>query len=135
MSASVASTGAVMLPPAEILTYRRLIAPAAQRTPWPKPMPGLNPVPCSSTDPRVGFSSAVVKLSVGVASEFRPEALIEAPPVAPLLSQPRLGPAGGLAHGQRLMPGSPGVQVYVAGALGQVRIVRSQRTNVPPSRF
>src|SRR5712671_45048 len=135
MSASVGKTGAVMLPPTAILTYRRLMMPAVQRTPWPKLSPALNAVPWISTEPTVGFSPAVVKTSVGVVSELEPAALIEAPPVAPLLSQPRLAPVGGLAHGQRLMPGSPGVQVYVADVLGQVRILRSQRTNVPPSRL
>src|SRR5690349_9941882 len=133
MSASVGNTGAVMLPPDAILTYKRLMMPAVQRTPWPKLRPGLNAVPWMSTDPTVGFSLAVVKASVGVASELEPAALIEAPPFAALLSQPRLGPAGGLPHGQRLMPGSPGVQVYVAGEVWQVRIVRSQRAHVPPS--
>src|SRR5689334_1676988 len=103
--------GALMLPPDATFTYRRLTVPAAQRTPWPKLIPGLKALPWIRIDPAVAFSLAVVKVSVEAATEATPEPAMEAPPELSLLLQPRFAPDGGLEHGQGAMPGSPGVQL------------------------
>src|SRR5689334_5862731 len=131
MSASPGNCGALMLPPTATLTYRRLIVPAVQRTPWPKETPAFSVVPWIRTEPTVAFSPAVLKTSVGLESWFEPEPLIEAPPVAPLLLQPRAAPAGGLAHGQASTPPEPGAQTYCAGS--SVQPARSIRLAGKPA--
>src|ERR1043165_568541 len=99
--------GALMLPPEAPFTYRRFSVPATQRTPCPKAWPvALRLVPCSTIVVLVARSPLVVKTSVSFASDALPLALIEAPPVASLLSQPRPAPAGGFAHGQSIVPAS-----------------------------
>src|SRR5690348_12280934 len=107
-----------MAPPEAVFTYKRLSEPPAQRTPWPNVTPEeISALPCSRMLVAVGFSSVVLNTTVSPPSEAVPVELNSAPPVAEELSQPRLPPEGGLAHGQASTPLEPGTQMSVPGEL------------------